>query len=73
MLHFIKRLAENVFWLIVISACAYIFLGLCNWSRNIGDWNGFSRFLLALVVLIMVLATWEAMSNVSKTLRAKRK
>jgi len=33
----------------------YIFLSFCNWSLNIGHWNGFSRFLFGCEFIVVIL------------------
>jgi len=33
------------FWLF------YVFLAICNWEIWIGEWNGFSRFILAVILV----------------------
>lgn len=68
-IHFLKRLIENLFYLILIVGLSYGFFALCNWEFNPMDWNGFSRFLLAFVILIMGIATWSALSTTIKNFK----
>lgn len=37
---------------IIVCLISYLFLSLCNWEIWIGDWNGFSRFVHALVMFL---------------------
>jgi hypothetical protein len=41
-----KTLIRKILTFVIITAIAYFFLSLCNWNFNVGEWNGFSRFLL---------------------------
>jgi len=40
---------------IAITAVAYGFLTLTNWSPRIGEWNGFSRFILGVIGVIFLI------------------
>jgi hypothetical protein len=40
---------------------AYVFLGLCNWSPDIGKWTSFSRFLFGAVGVILFISSYAAM------------
>lgn len=40
---------------IVIAAVTYGFLCVVNWSYNLGDWNGFSRFIFAFIGVLYLL------------------
>lgn len=70
MIHFFKRLIQNIFWAIIIFATVYGFLALCNWHLNPSTWNGFSRFLVAVSGLIVVVTTWKDMNNTVRDIRA---
>lgn len=41
-----KTLIEKIWAFVIVVIITYLFLSLCNWSFNVGEWNGFSRFLL---------------------------
>ena len=71
-LHFLKRLIQNIFWAIVMLACVYGFLALCNWDLNPSGWNGFSRFLAAIGGLIVAVTTWDGLSNTIETIRKNK-
>lgn len=54
-----KNFFKRVLAVIVVGAVAYLFLSLCNWSLNAGDWNGFSRFLLGCIGLIGAISLFD--------------
>lgn len=68
---FFIKLFETLFYFHVIIGITYSFLGVCNWSYDIGEWNGFSRFLMAIVMIIATIASFEVMSNTVKNIRNK--
>ena len=69
-LHFLKRLIQNIFWAIIMFILSYGFLALCNGDLILSAWNGFSRFLVAICGLIIGIITWDAMSNTVRNIRA---
>ena len=71
-LHFLKRLFQNLFWAIAMLAAVYGFLTLCNWNFNPSGWNGFSRFLAAIGGLVVAATTWDAMSTTVRNIRANK-
>lgn len=71
MIHFTYRLIQNLLWSVVIIGGAYLFIALCNWTLNLGEWNGFSRFILGFAVGIDIIATWYALSTTIKNFKAK--
>ena len=42
-----------------ISLMIYTFLGICNWNYNIANWNGFSHFLAACSVLVILSVVFD--------------
>lgn len=54
-----KRFFKRVVAVLVVIAVAYVFLSLCNWSLNAGEWNGFSRFLLGCIGLVGVISLFD--------------
>ena len=44
-----KRIMSHIGTFLMIGIVLYGFLGLCNWSIFMKDWNGFSRFLMAVL------------------------
>jgi hypothetical protein len=59
--HFIKRLIQNLLTSAFVLAIVFGFLSLCNWSIDLNKWTGFSRFVLGLAGVVMVVATYDAM------------
>lgn len=51
MRNIIKFLAK----FILIASVTYGFLALCNWSLNLPEWNGFSRFILGSIGVIFLI------------------
>jgi len=41
-----KRVLSTLGTFILIATVTYAFLTLCNWSYDMQDWSGFSRFIL---------------------------
>ena len=72
-LYFLKRLFQNLFYLVLVLAITYAFLGICNWSLWIGDWNGFSKFVVAVVFLIMSILTYDSLEVSLNTARSLNK
>lgn len=71
-IYFVKRLLQNLWWDFLFLGGFYGFLGICNWSAYIGEWNGFSKFLFALLSLAVFYVTWQMMDNVVKNIKLKR-
>lgn len=46
---------SHVFMYLIICIVTFAFLALCNWSYNMGDWNGFSRFILGAVGVFSII------------------
>lgn len=46
-----KNFTAKLLAYIFIAGGAYVFLTICNWTDNPVDWNGVSRFLLAIFVI----------------------
>jgi hypothetical protein len=44
-----KRLMKHVGTFLAIGIVMYGFLAVCNWSIQMKDWGGFSRFLMAIL------------------------
>jgi|JFJP01.1.fsa_nt_gi hypothetical protein len=44
-----SRVMSVIILFVVITVVVFGFLSLVNWNLNIGEWNGFSRFLLGVV------------------------
>jgi hypothetical protein len=54
-----KRILHTVLIFLMVVVVSYAFLSLCNWSFNLKEWTGFSRFILGaegVVFLIAVLS-----------------
>ncbi len=49
-----KNFLKDVATCLLIMIIAYAFLSLCNWNLNVGDWNGFSRFILGVVGVVLL-------------------
>lgn len=47
----LKKLARDLF----IGVAFYGFLSFCNWDLHPLDWNGFSRFVMACILLAIIL------------------
>ena len=45
---------SHVFMYVIIGILVFGFLSLCNWSFDMGDWNGFSRFILGTIGVICI-------------------
>ena len=52
-----KRILDTLLTFLIIAVITYGFLSLCNWSINLKDWSGFSRFILGAegVIFLIVL------------------
>ena len=59
--HFIKRLVQNLVLATLFMLIGYAFLGLCNWSTDIGQWNGFSRVLLGIELVVVSVASYDVL------------
>ena len=51
-----KRIMETIGMFLVIGVVAYGFLALVNWSPNLKDWTGFSRFIMGAIGVIFLIA-----------------
>lgn len=39
----------------IICMVTYLFLSLCNWSLNLSEWTGFSRFIIGAEGIIFII------------------
>jgi len=69
--HFMKRLFQNLLYFIAVNGVAYLVISFLNWSLSIADWGGFSRLLMAIIWIVMVIATYSAMKTVVRNIKAK--
>jgi len=69
--HFMKRLWQNAMFFILVNGGAYLVLSFLNWSLNVSEWGGFSRLLMAIVLLVMGWSTYSAMKTVVRNIKAK--
>lgn len=67
----IKSIWECIYNSALIGGIAYFFLALCNWSLHPGEWAGFSRFIMALVVLAIVVLCWDLLSKTIRKIKSK--
>lgn len=70
--HFIIRLFQNIIGLVLVVMVAYGVLAVCNWKTDPLDWNLFSQFLICVVILIMIIATYDALSNTITNIKNER-
>lgn len=49
-----QRILTHLFTWLLICGVTYAFLSLCNWSINMKDWGGFSRFILGAEGVIFI-------------------
>lgn len=49
------RVFHTTMIFVLISIATYAFLSLVNWSYQLPDWNGFSRFLLACIGIVYII------------------
>lgn len=56
-----KNLLNISFRFLIIAVLTYAFLSLCNWNINVGEWNGFSRFMLGFEGVIFFFILMDSM------------
>jgi len=49
-----KSILKFIWRWLILGLFVFGFFSLCNWSFEIGYWNGFSRFLLAIIGCIFI-------------------
>jgi hypothetical protein len=54
-----KRVFETLMLFIFIGVVVFAFLSLCNWSYQIKEWTGFSRFLLGAVGIVFLIRLFD--------------
>jgi len=54
-----KRVMSTVALFVSIGVVTYGFLALVNWSPNLKDWTGFSRFILGAEGLVFLIRLFD--------------
>lgn len=78
LLNLIGGFLKEIWSALTVLAAAYIFLAFCAWDLNPANWNGFSRFLAIVVLLIVFGMLWQIFRQrtrayKSQTLRLRQK
>lgn len=54
-----RKVFEYLGTFLIVAFATYGFLSLCNWSLNMKDWNGFSRFIMGAEGVVFLIALWD--------------
>lgn len=50
-----KNVIRITFTWLIVAVVTFGFLSLCNWNLHLGEWNGFSRFIIGAEGVIYVI------------------
>jgi uncharacterized membrane protein YcjF (UPF0283 family) len=54
-----RRVMETIGLFLGIAVVAYGFLALVNWSPNLREWTGFSRFIMGAIGVIFLITLFD--------------
>ena len=54
-----RRVMETVGLFLSIAVVTYGFLALVNWSPNLKDWTGFSRFIMGAIGIVFLIRLFD--------------
>ena len=54
-----RRIMEIVGMFLSIAVVMYGFLALVNWSPNLKEWTGFSRFLIGVLGIVFLIRLFD--------------